>query len=284
MLKKLLLAALAVSLVQAGTAGAADDHVRRFTVGTFEVVALADVPMRRGAELRPDLLVGLDTMAREKVLSGNAMDNSINAFVVRLGDEVLLFDTGLGKAKGGKLMESMLVAGIRPEDVTAVIITHFHADHIGGLVTAENTAVFKNARLMVPRVEMEAMARAAAPFREAYAGRLQMFEWDSYVANGVQALEAAGHTPGHTVFLIDDGTEKFLIISDLIHFEAIQLPLPDVAVTYDSDPTKAIAARKRWFDTASKQGMTVAGMHLSFPGIGKLTKQGQGYGFTRRAE
>ncbi len=207
------------------------------------------------------------------------MRNSINCFVVKTGSETILFDTGNGTAKGGLAMESLKAAGLSPNDIDAVVITHFHGDHIGGLMTADGKAVFPRARLMVPRVEVEAMPQAAMQFMAAYAGRLHAFEWNSPVADGVLAADASGHTSGHTVFLIEDGDSKLLIAGDLIHFGGIQLPVPAVAVTYDTDPAKAVAARKLWFDRAADGKFVVATMHLPFPGIGTLAKDGSGYGF-----
>ena len=116
-------------------------------------------------------------------------------------------------------------------------------------------------------------------FRQGYAGRRRTFEWDHAVADGIVAVDAHGHTPGHTAFLVENGGAKLMIAADLIHFGGIQLPVPDVAVTYDSDPVKAVAARKRLFDKAAAENYTVLSMHLPFPGIGTLSKEGSGYGF-----
>jgi glyoxylase-like metal-dependent hydrolase (beta-lactamase superfamily II) len=132
---------------------------------------------------------------------------------------------------------------------------------------------------MLSRVEVETMSRAAETFLPAYAGRVRTFEWDQPVLRGVTARDASGHTPGHTVFEVDAGGSRLWIVGDLIHFAGVQLPRPEIAVTYDTDPVKAVAARKRVFDKAAAEGVAVAGMHLLFPGIGKFSKAGAGYGF-----
>lgn len=251
-------------------------EARTFSFGGMELIALQDVPPDPAGGNRPGLLVGLRESDARTYLVDGAMINSINCFVLRKDGKAYLFDTGLGRStRGGGMLDSLAAAGLTPGDIDAVIITHFHADHVGGLVD-NGGAVFPAAGLLVPRVELEASPKAAEPFVAAYAGRLKTFEWDCRVVDGVTALDASGHTPGHTVFLVDGG---LMIVSDLIHFAGIQLPLPDVAVTYDTDPVKAVATRRRLFDLAAREGYTVAAMHLPYPGVGVLSGEGTGYGF-----
>ena len=269
------LAVLCLVAFAAAFSAVAAEH-KAFTVDGVEIIALRDSGGDPSGKNRPELLVGLEEANAGKYLVDGAMKNSINCFVVKTGKETLLFDTGLGSDKAkGELPESLAAAGLKPEDIDAVIITHFHPDHIGGLVKG-GEAVFPTARLMVPRREIETNPQAAMTFMTAYAGRLHTFEWDHPVADGVVALDASGHTPGHSAFLVDG---KVLIAGDVIHFGGIQLPAPDVAVTYDTDPKAAIAARKRIFDMAVTGDYTVATMHLPFPGIGKVARDGDGYSF-----
>lgn len=279
MLKRLLAACGLLACCLGGFAMAVD--VKSFKIGDMELIALADRPVDPKAENRPQLFVNI-TPEAAKLLTPGAMANSVNCFIVKKAGEILLFDTGLGKRSGGQLQEALAAAGIKPEAIDRVIITHFHPDHIGGLVTADNQAAFPKARLLVGRIEAEKMPKDSQLFMGHYAGRLEMFEWNHKVADGVMAMEALGHTPGHTAFLVEDGKAKLLIIGDLVHFQNIQLPYPDTAVTYDSDPAMAVKARKIWFDYASKPGHTVAGMHLAFPGVGVLGKQGNGYTFSAK--
>lgn len=277
MLRKVMLAC-GIAVLFAVSAPAAE--FRKFTLGSMEVIALADTDPKAPAKDNPALLVGVKEAGAEKYLSESGfMKGSINCFIVRTGSETILFDTGLGFGANGQLPASLAAAGIDPGAIDAVVITHFHPDHVGGLVDKDGAAAFSTARLMVPRVEVEANPQAAMKFMAAYAGRLHTFEWDHAVADGVVAVDANGHTPGHTVFLIDNGGVKLMIVGDLIHFGGIQLPVPDVAVTYDTDPVKAVAARKRLFDKAAAENYVIASMHLSFPGVGTLSKDGSGYGF-----
>lgn len=277
MLKKLMAVALCAGLLFGLASRAGAVEMKRYTSGGMEIIALADVDRDSSLANKTELLIGMSD-AEMAALPAGIMANAVNCFIVKIEGDVLLFDTDFGGDRG-HLVRSMAEAGVKPEDVTAVLITHFHPDHIGGLVK-DGEAAFANARLMVPRVEVEAMAQAAMSFMPAYAGRLHTFEWDHPVSDGVVALEAAGHTPGHTVFELDAGGSKLWILGDLIHFGAIQLPRPEIAVTYDTDPVKAVAARKRIFDMAAERGVTVAAMHLPFPGVGTLSKSGGGYAFT----
>ena len=276
MLKKSIAAAFCACLAFVFSDSTGAVEMKQYAWNGMEAIALADVDRDPNPANNPGLLVGLSD-AEKAALPPGVMGNSINCYIVRMGGEVLLFDAGLGGAYG-QLIPSMAQAGLKPGDVTAVIITHFHPDHIGGLVK-DGKAAFPNAGLILSRVEVEAMAQAAKTFMPAYAGRVQTFEWDQQIAPGVTAREALGHTPGHTVFEVEAGGSRLWILGDLIHFAGLQLARPEIAVTYDTDPVKAVAARKRIFDKAAAEGVTVAGMHLPFPGIGKFSKVGAGYGF-----
>lgn len=143
----------------ASSASAVD--ARSFQLGDLEVIALQDV----ATEGNPGLLIGLGQADAEKYLTPGALKNSINAFVVRNDEMTLLFDTGLGTggARKGDLLESLARAGIQPGDVDAVLITHFHGDHVGGLLK-DGEPVFPKARLLVPRVELEARKGAGIEF------------------------------------------------------------------------------------------------------------------------
>lgn len=269
-----LLAVLNCSLLVVAAAGASEIH--RYNWEGMEVIALADVDSKGEAPNKPELLLGL-TEAEKAALPAGIMKNSINCFVVKLPGKTVLFDTGLG-GDHGRLLQSMAEAGLEPDDIAAILITHFHPDHIGGLVK-DGKMVFAGAEIHVPRVEAETMKREAERFIPVYAERVRMFDWDQPVIDGVVARKATGHTPGHTVFEITAGESSLLVLGDLIHFAGVQLPRPEVAVIYDTDPEEAIRSRKAIFDLASDRGITVAAMHLPFPGVGVLKHAGDGYAF-----
>lgn len=270
---------LALALLFAASAGlaVAEEH-RVIKIGGMAVIALADVPNMTVAP-NEDLLVGLPE-AKKGTVTTAEMAGGINTFIVDLGDQFILFDTGLGEdgEMQGRLLSALASANMLPGDIDAVCITHFHFDHVGGLVK-DGKPVFANANLFVPRVEVESDPASFAKFKTAYADRLSQFDWGVEVLPGVHALDASGHTAGHTAFLVELNGDRLLVAGDVIHFGGLQLPNPDIAVTYDTTPAEAIAARKRIFDLAIAENLPVATMHLPFPGLGKLAKAGEGYTF-----
>ena len=157
----------------------------------------------------------------------------------------------------GHVAEEARKNGLAPEDVKIILMTHLHPDHFGGLVTTEGKAQFPNADIYVSRVERT--------------------YWVDEVMPGVKAMDTSGHTPGHVSFMLEQDGENMMILGDLIHFPAIQLPIPEVAVVFDVDPAKAIQTRKRVFDFVSENNISVAGMHIPFPGIMSIKKAAEGY-------
>lgn len=267
----LFLASLCVATQGAARAADGDSFSRAF--GGMEVVALLDAG-NRGPD-RPELLIGLSQPDRDKYLKPGSMANSINVFVVKMGGKTLMFDTGLGVGKG-QLQGSLAKAGLSPSDIDDVVITHFHGDHVGGLVDNGKPA-FPRATLHLGRLEVDKWDPKGLGFIPVYGDKVKKFELGDEVAPGVKSVAAVGHTPGHTAFLLENGGGRLLIVGDAVHFTNIQLPLPDVAVTYDTDPVQAVAARKKLFDFAVAENLPIAGMHIAFPGMGTLAKEGTGY-------
>lgn len=258
-----------------GEAKYADHFVsRRF--GDIEVIALLDAAgMSEGST---KLLIGAGPEDLERAAKPGALKNSINAFVVKLNGKTILFDAGLPEKMSAGMLPALEAAGLKVDDIDAIVITHFHFDHVGGLLR-DGKKVFPRAELYVPRVEVDKWSDAGTEFLVAYQPYTIVFESDKEFLPGVTSRAAYGHTPGHTVFLLESEGGKLLILGDLIHIPGVQLANPDVAVTYDVDPVKAVAARRKIFDWAADEKLPVAAMHMPFPGWGVLSKDGKGYGF-----
>ena len=200
----------------------------------------------------------------------DGVPSTVSVFVVKTDSVVILFDTGLGAADS-RLQAGLKSLGMEPSDVRYLYLTHMHGDHIGGMLTAEGEVVFPNAEVYVSKPEhvywMSAYSNPrAAKSLEAYRNKLHLFAFGDTLPGNVVALDAAGHTPGHTVYQAG----KLLVVGDILHGNALQLLYPEICPTYDMDKEKAIESRKRILDYALKNNLMMAGMHFPSPGFVSL--------------
>ncbi len=215
----------------------------------------------------------------------------INVFVLRAGGTLALFDSGNGQRQGapGRLLELLPALGASPEAVDLVLLTHMHTDHVGGLLK-DGKRAFPKAKIMASKPELaywlelaekepsNANAALVKTIVAAYGKDfLPPFAYGDSPLPGLSSLNAAGHTPGHSAFLLEAEGKSLLIGGDLVHAASLQFPLPDECAVYDMDMPAAIAARKRLLDMAAGKKLPVVGMHMPFPGIGTVHKAGQGY-------
>ena len=270
----------------------------RMMIGDIEVTALSDGTV--------DLPIGqlLTNTTSEKISAALArsfltdpVETSVNAYLINTGTKLVLVDAGAGTFFGptvGQLMTSLRAAGYRPEQVDAVYITHMHPDHLGGLLNGE-AAAFPNATVQCDRREaghwLDQAHMDAAPeegrnsFKSAMAaikpyadaGRFKPFDGDSELVPGVRAVAAWGHTPGHTIYVVESRGQRLALWGDLMHVAAVQFPDPTVTIRFDTDSVAAAARRKQAFADAAAGGYWVAAAHLPFPGIGHLRANDSGY-------
>lgn len=223
---------------------------------------------------------------------------TVNAFLVHQADRLVLVDGGCGAVMGptvGRLAANLAAVGVRPEDVSTILATHLHPDHVGGLVDGSGTAVFPNAELVVHAADATywaddtVLAQAteeqdrqfvllSRATLAAYRGRTRTVTGGEALP-GITAVPAPGHTPGHTGWLIASGSETLLIWGDIVHLPGVQFAHPEAGMVFDVDGAQAIATRQRIFDMAATDRLRVAGMHLDFPSFGHVVRDGSAYAF-----
>lgn len=218
--------------------------------------------------------------ATEEIIASAAPDKTYpgatNAFLIKTEGKNILADTGVGR----ELFKNLEHSGVTPEQIDAIILTHLHGDHIGGLV-ASDKAMFPNAKLYLSNEEYKSAGESAKKILSYYSHNMTLFEpgddKPAKLYGNIKSMKSYGHTPGHTVFFIDD----LIIWGDLTHAMAIQMPYPKVAITYDTNPEEAVKTRLKLLEYIVSKNLTTAGMHIPYPGIGTLKADGKGgYVFT----
>ena len=199
---------------------------------------------------------------------------SVSTFLVQVDGVYILFDAGLG-AFGGQLMSRLAALGVNPDSIGLVYLTHFHMDHIAGLVAKDSvgtdTKVFKNAAVYAGQVEYDAWMNDIPKndmqknVMALYKDSLHLFAFGDTLPHGVHAMDAVGHTPGHTAFQL----ANLLIVGDLMHGYALQKDHPEINSNYDMDKAKSAESRKRLMQYARENKLLMAGMHLPPPGFAK---------------
>ncbi|MDR2414114.1 MAG: MBL fold metallo-hydrolase [Odoribacteraceae bacterium] len=282
---KYLFTALLIAILAPGLLAREDKNTFTLTVGKWEVTLLSEGQQ----EGRAAILVGATPKMLE-LIPGGAFPNAINAFLARSGDMLVLIDTGLGN----RLFDHLQALGVSPLEIDVVLLTHMHGDHIGGMFR-DGQRAFPNARVYLSLQERDYWTRLpgnAARVIEAYREQLHLFEPTGAAEGGVpllpgiRAISAFGHTPGHSTYLLEsDGErggrggrygERLLVWGDLTHAMAIQMPYPGVAVTYDVDPARAVTSREEILSFVSRERLLVAGMHVAYPGIGRIEEVSPG--------
>ena len=299
------LATLAGSLLFAAAAHAAGPMVKtqapgyyRLMLGDFEVTALFDGVI----DVQPSKLLTNTTPAQVGQLMARAYQKeplplSVNAYLINTGSKLVLVDAGAGTFFGptvGKLMANLKASGYQPEQVDEIYITHMHADHVGGLVAGSQIA-FPNAIVRADQREGDFwlskanMDTAPTEFKQVFegamaainpyaaAGKFKPFNGNTELIPGIKAVAAHGHTPGHTVYLVESNGQRMVLWGDLMHSAAVQFPEPSVTIKFDTDSKAAAAQRKAQYADAARRGHWVAAAHLPFPGIGHLRADGKGY-------
>lgn len=275
------------------------DHYR-FKIGDVVVTSLSDGTVPQDLH---KLLLGTSAEKTDALLAqgylANPVEASINVFLLDMGGRLVLVDTGSGElfgpGYGGKLMDSLSGAGVAPEKITDILITHVHTDHTGGMVRGGHLA-FPNATVHVGKPDVDFFldrANAAKSgvamqyFDEAIktlkpyvdAGKVKPFDRQAEILPGVTATLHPGHTPGSAFYTLRSRGQQVIFIGDIIHVSAVQFPDPAITIVYDVDPMNAARVRAEQFSIFAKDRDLVAAPHLPFPGVGHVRAFERGYGW-----
>ncbi len=276
------LAALArPALAKAAKLGPTVSLVNRFTLGEFEVAAIL---AGNQTAPNPHKLFGLNVSdadfqaaADAAFIPADKMQFYFTPTLVNTGAELVLFDTGIDSAG---LTAAMAAAGVTPDQVDVVVLTHMHPDHIGGLVT-NGAPTFANARYVTGGVEHNFWSGAANELFDANVkplnDRITFLDDGGTVAPGITAKMAVGHTPGHMVYMLDSGGKQLVITADTANHYVWSLAHPDWEFAYDADKANAAAARKAVFGMLAADKLPFIGYHMPFPALGYVEANDSGF-------
>ena len=276
----LIAATPSLTLAAGNTTATLPTH-RDFTLGEFRVTTL--LVGSRSVE-GPHNIFGLNVddktfndVSAANFLATDAAQFFFTPTVVNTGSDVILFDTGLN-AEG--TLKALGAAGYAATDVTHVVITHMHGDHIGGLMDANGAETFPNAAYVTGQVEFDSWAKAENDNFEAkvrpLADKFSFIGGGADVRTGITAVETFGHTPGHMAYMLESGGKQLLLMADVANHYVWSVAYPDWEVRFDMDKAAAAATRKRLMDMASADRFPLIGYHMPFPGMGFIETRSEG--------
>lgn len=260
----------------------------RFSVGSVEALALNDggfaTPLAESpfgvGEPREKLAEAL----RDALVPTDLVRLPFNVLLVRLGSELVLIDTGCGTVfgpAGGKLVSQLAAAGVQPDQITGIIVSHMHGDHFGGLLDANGEVVFKNAALFMHRTEhaywTEKGDENVQKYLQAFKGKWQLVAGGDKLVGDLEIAEAFGHTPGHIMVGIHSGSDSLLHFVDVVHSHVLSFAHPEWVMKFDVQPEVAIATRQRVLDRCAVDKSRVFGAHMPFPALGRVRRAGSAY-------
>jgi len=280
-MKKLSLILIIMAMTGLNACGQSNPNLYSTQVGDIKITLLSEG--QGNGDTR--ILINASEDILQQYAPEGTFSIATNAFLLQDEKEggYVLFDAGYGRELG-KNMEAL---NVKPEDINVICLTHMHGDHIGGLIK-DDQAVFPNAKLLVAQKEYDywnsSENAGAKKVLEVYKDQLEIFEpidlENIKIGSApILPIEAYGHTPGHTAFLIHSNGKNLMIWGDLAHAMAVQMPRPEIAVTYDVNPEEAIKSRMEILEFVTKNSISIAGMHIPYPGIGNVEKDGKGYKF-----
>jgi len=284
-------------------AGAGAAAFKKFKVGNIEVTQLNDGIWERPHDV--NFIKGVSVEETKAALRAAGLTDAhvpipFTVTVLKINGNYVMIDSGTGAQlapTAGLISKNDLLraAGIDPSQIKIIAITHFHPDHIFGLITKDtNAQVFPQAEILVPAAEYKFWTDPAiidklpAP-RQGLAKRVQatfptwnnikQFEGNREIAPGVRPVVSYGHTPGHTSFHVSSGNDQLMVLGDVANIPALFVKNPGWQAVFDQDPLMAETTRHKIFDRVVAEKLTVAGYHFGMPGAGTIAKDGSGYVF-----
>jgi glyoxylase-like metal-dependent hydrolase (beta-lactamase superfamily II) len=281
-MKRKVIIGLLFGAIAAGSFASESDGIYSFKVGQLEVYMLVEAESEGSTRIIP----GADAALIRRYIPETGFKSSTNVFLIKTPGHNILVDAAFGRTIFGK----MKTLGVELDQIDTVLITHLHGDHIGGLLK-DGKPAFPNAKIYVSEKEHtyfgktqvnQGVVAALSP----YGSRVITFEPGVLgaaareILPGISAIASYGHTPGHTVYLVENGGAKLIIAGDFLHVALVQIPNPDISATYDIDQSAAAASRRQILDYAAKNKIPIGGMHMVYPALGTVEADGSGFKFT----
>jgi glyoxylase-like metal-dependent hydrolase (beta-lactamase superfamily II) len=284
---------------------------KRFQLGNLELTIVSD-----GHQImkpaHPIFAPFTDLRIIKQLLSDNFrptdfVDLSLNILLIRKDKKLIMIDSGLGHidSTGGKLLRALTAARLESENITDIIITHAHRDHIGGLTDRNGNLTFPNAQIYISRTEFDFWTADAHDFTKSpmkdetpsitgmvdgikhilnlVSHRIQLIEPEYVLFNCIRLIAAPGHTPGHVVVNVFSGKEQLLHIADIAHSDVLLFPHPEWGFSFDTDFEQAVVTRRSVFDELAENKMLALAYHLPWPGLGRIKQKGTGFDWVPNA-
>ena len=271
-----------------------------FMHGDVQVTMVSDGPMELGDGrklIKDPVMEDLTARLEAAFLPADHMRLQPNIPVLKIGGKKVIIDTGTGTSKmfgdaTGRLVNNMKAAGVDPTTIDAVVLSHCHPDHAGGMVDAAGKPVFPYADVYVNEEDYKFWTDEAKlsgdmkPFIEyartnllPYKDKLKFIKGGQEVLPGLQAIDAPGHTVGHTIFMLTGGKQPLAITADCAHHHILFVEQPKIEFGYDTDSKQAVATRLKIWDMLATDRIAFVAYHFPWPGLGHLAKAGDGYRF-----
>jgi glyoxylase-like metal-dependent hydrolase (beta-lactamase superfamily II) len=273
----------------------------KYKVGTVEVTAVYDGIWEKPHD--PAFIKNASVEDTKQALGKAGLTTDfvsipLTVVVLKVGDRLIMIDSGSGgqwQPTAGRLAANMQAAGIDPAKIGTVLISHFHPDHIFGLMQkGTNAPTFPKAELIVSTTEykwwtepgrVEKLPEPRKPLgtriNAAFPGwkNFKLIEGEQEVAPGIRLVNAPGHTPGHAAFHVSSGSQQLMISNDTAYVPALLAPHPEWQGAYDKDGPLAVETRRKLLDHVIADKIAICGAHFPFPGAGTFAKDGAGYAF-----